>query len=71
MELPLKVMIHNEILGMKGTQGTLLDVAPAGFFEVNCSFGDRIHRVLLPIRSTVLIAQEPEVIPDAKVEIER
>ena len=60
MELPADVMVHNELVGMKGNPGSLLAVSDHGFYELNCSFGDKVHRILLPIASTVLIAREPE-----------
>lgn len=73
MELPAEVMIRNEQMGMKGTQGTLLAVSPHGFYEVNVRFGENLHRVMLPIEHTVLISQAPEdVIEDAAdFEVER
>jgi hypothetical protein len=70
MELPTEVLIHNELLGMKGSRGKLIAISADGYFEVNCAFGDKVHRVLLPIRSTVLIAREPEEPPIAGLEIE-
>ena len=71
MELPSEVMIHNEALKMKGSRGTLIAVSAHGYYEINCPFGDRVHRVLLPIRSTVLIASEPQEPPVEGLEIER
>jgi len=72
MELPAEVLIHNEIVGMKGTKGRLLAISPQGYYEVNVKFGERLRRVLLPVDRTVLISQEAEevLIPD-EVEIER
>ena len=71
MELPLEVLIHNEQLGVKGGRGTLLQVSPHGYYEVNCRFGERLHRTLFPIGSTVLISQDPEVANPMAEEIER
>ena len=72
MELPAEVMIHNETLGLKGHRGVLLQVNPEGYYEVNCTFGERLHRTLLPIQSTVLIHRHPEqVVEGAEMEIER
>jgi hypothetical protein len=72
MEVPAEVLIHNEILGMKGGQGTLLQISPDGYYEVNVKFGDRLHRVLLPISQTVVIAQQPEeTVAAEELEIER
>ncbi len=72
MELPAEVLIHDSVLGMKGSPGTLLQVSPHGFYEANVRFGERVHRVLLPIAGTALIAAAPEetVAGDA-IEIER
>lgn len=71
MELPSEVLIHNSQLGMKGAAGKLIAISDVGYYEVNCAFGEKIHRVLLPIRSTVLIAREPEPPPVENLEIER
>lgn len=72
MEVPTEVLIHNETLGMKGGRGRLLQVSPHGFYEVNIKFGERLHRVLLPIGGTVLISQSPEETPSEELpEIER
>ena len=71
MELPTGVLIHNELLGVKGSRGDLLNISSHGYYEVNLKFGEKTHRVLLPIESTVIIAQEAEV-PDAeRIEVER
>ncbi len=72
MEVPTEVLIHNETIGMKGAKGTLLQVSPHGYYEVNVKFGERLHRVLLPIAQSVLIAQAAEVaVPGEALEIER
>ena len=72
MELPAEVLIHNETVGMKGSRGRLLTISPQGYYEANVSFGDRLHRVLLPIESTVIIQQEAEEAPTEEgLEIER
>lgn len=72
MELPAEVMIHNPILGLKGHRGVLLQVGGEGYYEVNCAFGEQLHRTLLPIQGTVLIHRHPEpVVEGADVEIER
>ncbi len=72
MELPAEVLIHNDQLGLKGAKARLLTIAREGYYELNLHFGDRVHRVLLPVRSTVVILSEPE--PDyeaAAGEVER
>ena len=71
MELPAEVLIHNELLGIKGGKGTLLQVTPDGYYEVNCAFGERIHRTLFPIQGTVLIQRQPEDLTRVDLEIER
>ncbi len=71
MELPVEVLIHNSQLGMKGAPGKLIAISAHGYFEVNCAFGDKVHRVLLPIPATALIAREAEAPPEAGLEIER
>lgn len=65
MELPIEVLVHNELLGMKGTRATLL-ARDGRAYELNCRFGSKTHRVLLPVAGTVLIVREPE----AEFEIE-
>jgi hypothetical protein len=71
MELPAEVLIHNELLGVKGGKGTLLQVSSEGYYEVNCAFGEKIHRTLFPIQSTVLICRQPEDPTRRDLEIER
>lgn len=72
MELPAEVMIHNELVGMKGSKGTLLTISSQGYYEVNVHFGERLHRVLLPASTTVLISQQPEeVVGEGTFEVER
>jgi hypothetical protein len=71
MELPAEVLIHNEILGLKGAKGRLLTIGREGYYELNLTFGDRTHRVLLPVERTVVIASQPEAEFGAGEEIER
>lgn len=61
MELPAEVLIHNELVGLKGGRGTLLRVSSHGYYELNCRFGERVHRVYLPVASTAVIAAQPEL----------
>ncbi|MCB1057172.1 MAG: hypothetical protein KDD11_16850 [Acidobacteria bacterium] len=72
MELPADVMIHNGILGLKGTRGVLLRIDPHGYYEVNLAFGERRHRTLLPIETTVIIHRQPEddaaALPELEIE---
>jgi len=72
MELPAEVLIHNELLGVKGGKGTLLKITSEGYYEVNCLFGDKLHRTYFPVQATVLICREPEQTVDGvDLEIER
>ena len=71
MELPTEVLVHNELIGVKGSAGTLLNISEHGFYEVNLRFGSNVHRVLLPIGSTVIISREAEAAPVDSLEIER
>jgi hypothetical protein len=71
MELHTTVMIHNGVMGMKGQRGVLLQISSDGYYEVNCTFGERMHRTLLPIDGTVLISLEPEDLTRIDQEIER
>jgi hypothetical protein len=67
---PVEVLIHNTIVGMKGEEGTLLQIGD-GYYELNCRFGGSIHRILLPIQHTVLIAKQQEERFATDFEIER
>lgn len=71
METPNPVLVHNQILGVKGASAELVRIHEYGFYEVNLKFGDREHRVLLPIDQTVIVSREPEIEVDPEVEIER
>ena len=73
MELPQPVLIHNELLGLKGVQGSLIQIYSEGFYLVSTSFGSRTHKVQLPIDQTVLIHEEPEeeALEAEEIEIER
>ncbi|HEX3555811.1 MAG TPA: hypothetical protein VIA62_21560 [Thermoanaerobaculia bacterium] len=71
MELHTEVLIHNETLGVKGGKGVLLQISQDGYYEVNCVFGERVHRTLFPIFGTVLISREPEDSTRPELEIER
>jgi hypothetical protein len=71
MEVPNDVLIHSELLGLKGSRGSLIRIAPEGYYEVNLRFGANTHRVLLPVHSSVLIAAEAEPTVGESVEVER
>ena len=73
MELPVPVLIHNELLGLKGAAGALIQIYPEGFYLVSTAFGSKIHKVQLPISQTVLIVEEPEeeAVASEPIELER
>lgn len=71
MEIPAEVLVHNSIMGLKGTNATLIRVSDEGYYEVNLNFGANKHRVLLPINQTILIVKEPEDEGELAVEVER
>ena len=71
MEIPNEVLIHNELLGLKGSRGSLIRVSSEGYYEVNLRFGNNTHRVLLPIVGSVVISAEPEPAAGEQTEIER
>jgi hypothetical protein len=71
MELPAQVLIHNQVLGMKGSKGILLQISESGYYLCNCNFGEKTHRILLPIDNTVLIVQAPEESFEEVLEVER
>ncbi len=70
MDIPAMVLIHNQISGLKGTEGKLLQISPLGYYEVECVFGQSTHRVLLPIQSTVMISKDAveEEVPHVEVD---
>lgn len=70
MEVPSEVLVHNQLVGLKGNAGRLLGISDQGYYELNLSFGSNVHRVLLPIAGTALIAQEAEPPSVEGVEIE-
>jgi hypothetical protein len=71
MDLPNEVLVHNEILGIKGGKGTLVAISPHGYYEANLRFGQATHRVLLPIETTVIISRQPEEAFLVEADIER
>jgi hypothetical protein len=60
METPTEVLVHCDLMGLKGAKARLLGISPHGYYELNLQFGDRRHRTLLPVSRTVVIAPEPE-----------
>ena len=73
MELPVPVLIHNDLLGLKGAAGSLIQIYREGFYLVSATFGSKVHKVQLPIGQTVLTHEEPEEEAPASeaIEIER
>ena len=71
METPNEVMIHNQVMGLKGTSGTLMQISEGGYYEVNLQFGANTHRVLLPIAATVLISKDHEADLGPMLDVER
>ena len=73
MELPIPVLIHNDLLGLRGAAGQLIQIYPEGFYLVSTAFGSKTHKVQLPIGQTVLIAADPEeeALASEPIEIER
>jgi len=71
MEVPAAVLIHNAILNLKGTKADLIRISDEGYYEMNVPFGEKTHRVLLPICETVVIQLEAEELGEVDFEIER
>ena len=71
MDIPSLVLIHNQTLGLKGTQGKLFQISEHGYYEVECAFGQARHRVLLPIQDTVIISKDQAEEEEPQIEIER
>jgi len=64
-------LIHNELAGLRGVEGALHQISDNGFYVLQYTFGDNIHRVLLPIQETALIFKEPEETIEEPMEVER
>ncbi|MEM6702654.1 MAG: hypothetical protein AAF690_08130, partial [Acidobacteriota bacterium] len=58
-------------LNLKGTRADLIRISDEGYYEMNVPFGEKTHRVLLPIQETVVIQLEPEETGELDFEIER
>jgi len=71
MDLPVEVRVYNELMGLKGTRGSLIAISVHGFFELKLRFKDDTHRVFLPVAQTGLIFSDPEVSYVIEDEIER
>jgi hypothetical protein len=70
MELPNKVLVYSQILGLSGTSGTLVDVRSEGCYELRLVSQGKLHVVLLPIAQTGLVFADPEpdVMPEDNIE---
>ncbi len=64
------VRVYSDILGVKGTKGTFVRVAPEGFYEITIESGGKDYTSLLPINSTVLLSWDP-VAEFQTLEVER
>ncbi len=71
MELPAKVMVYSQILGLSGTQGTLVAIRSDGCYELRLLSQGRTHSVLLPVGQTGIVFAEPEPDVPPEVGIER
>lgn len=71
MELPAKVLVHSQILGLSGTPGTLVAIRPDGCYEFRLVSQGRTHTVLLPVGAVGIIFAEPEPDVPPEGEIER
>jgi hypothetical protein len=70
MELPSKVLVYSQILGLNGTPGTLIDVRRDGCYELRLPSQGKLHAVLLPVSQTGLVfaESEAEVVPESDIE---
>ena len=70
MELPTKVKVYSQILGLSGLDGTLVALRPEGCYELRLVSQGKLHLVLLPIDQTgiVFAEPEPEVMPESDIE---
>jgi hypothetical protein len=71
MDLPQEVLIYSQILGLSGTQGTLVAVRPEGYFELRLTSKGRLHQVYLPVAQTGIVFAEPEAEIPSDLDIER
>ena len=71
MELPSKVLVYSQILGLTGTAGTLVDIRSEGCYELRLPSQGKLHAVLLPIGQTGLVFADPEAEVLAETNIER
>jgi len=53
------VRVYSDVLGVKGTKGRLVRIAPEGYYEITIESGGRNYTGHLPITSTVLLSWDP------------
>lgn len=70
MELPCKVLVYSQLLGLSGTAGTLVAIREDGCYELRLTSQGKLHVVLLPISQTGLVfaEAEAEVMPEDSIE---
>ena len=71
MDVPAKVMVYNQLLGLSGTVGLLVALRPDGCYEVQLPSQGKVHTVLLPVAQSVLVYVEPEAETPPETNIER
>lgn len=71
MELPSKVLVYSQILGLAGTAGVLVDIRSEGCYEFRLPSQGKLHAVLLPVAQTGVVFAEPEPEVVAETNIER
>lgn len=71
MELPAKVLVYSQILGLSANPGTLVDVRADGCYELRLVSQGKLHLVLLPIAQTGIVFAEPEAEVPLEAQIER
>jgi len=71
MDIPAKVLVYNQLLGLSGTQGLLVAVRDDGCYELHLPSQGKVHTVLLPVAQTALVSVEAESEAPPEIEIER
>jgi hypothetical protein len=71
MELPSKVLVYSQIMGLSGMAGTLVAIRPEGCYELRLTSQGKLHSVLLPVGQTGIVFAEPEPEVMAEENIER
>jgi len=71
MELPARVLVYNQLLGLNKHPATLVSIRPEGYYELRLQSQDgRQHLTLIPVtQSAVVFAEaEAEVPPEMNIE---